>query len=409
MNAHTALTRDIPAHVDPAQVVDFDMFRDHRYREPGGPHAALARLAAEDGRGIFWTPHNGGHWLINDHALLFEAVRMPELFSSTAMTIPPMPAELEPKLLPLFSDPPVHGPYRLPLMKAFAPARIAAMEGSIRAFAIELIEAVAGEERFDFFDKIAEPMPVVIFMKLMGMPLERMHEFRGWMVDMVSDSDEARGGAHRNVNAMMKPLIEARQAEPQNDLISWLLESDIGGRPITYDEMQAYSLLLFAAGLDTVANSIGFGMNHLATDIALQERLREEPELIPEAVEEFLRMFAVATVARTVTRDAEFAGARLRAGERVMLMIPGANLDPELFPDPEHFDLDRENKAHISFNSGPHRCVGSHLARLELRVFYEEWFRRMPNVRLDRERPPEYRTGPTLAVHKLPLVVLQSA
>jgi cytochrome P450 len=351
MNAHTALTRDIPAHVDPAQVVDFDMFHDHRYREPGGPHAALARLAAEDGRGIFWTPHNGGHWLINDHALLFEAVRMPELFSSTAMTIPPMPAELEPKLLPLFSDPPVHGPYRLPLMKAFAPARIAAMEGSIRAFAIELIEAVRGEERFDFFDKIAEPMPVVIFMKLMGMPLERMHEFRGWMVDMVSDSDEARAGAHRNVNAM----------------------------------------------------------NHLATDVALQERLRAEPGLIPEAVEEFLRMFAVATVARTVTRDAEFAGARLRAGERVMLMIPGANLDPALFPDPERFDLDRENKAHISFNSGPHRCVGSHLARLELRLFYEEWFRRMPNVRLDRERPPEYRTGPTLAVHKLPLVVLQSA
>lgn len=410
MNAHTALTRnEIPAHVDPAHVVDFDMFHDHRFNEPGGPHAALARLADEAGRGVLWTPHNGGHWLINDHELLFEAVRNPGLFSSTAMTIPPMPAELEPKLIPLFTDPPEHGPYRVPLMRAFAPGRILAMEASIRAFAAELIEAVADKERFDFFDAIAEPMPVVIFMKLMGMPLDRLHEFRGWMVDMVSDSDEARAGAHRNVHAMMKPLIEARQIERGDDLISWLLDSDIDGRPISYDETQAYCLLLFAAGLDTVANSLGFGMNHLASDLALQERLRAEPEMIPEAVEEFLRMFAVATVARTVTRDAEFGGVRLRQGERVMLMIPAANFDPKVFPDAERFDLDRENKAHISFNSGPHRCVGSHLARLELRLFYEEWFKRMPNVRLDPDRPAEYRMGPTLAVHKLPLVVDRAA
>jgi cytochrome P450 len=224
------------------------------------------------------------------------------------------------------------------------------------------------------------------------------------MVDMVSASDEARTGAHRNVAAMMKPLIEARQAERGNDLISWLLEADIDGRPITYDELQAYCLLLFAAGLDTVANSMGFGMNYLAADVALQERLRAQPEMIPEAVEEFLRKYAVAMPGRTVTRDAEFGGVQIRAGERVMLMFPGANTDPTIFPDPEAFDLDRENKVHLSFNSGPHRCVGSHLARLELRVLYEEWFKRMPNVRLDPERPTQYRTGVTLAVHSLRLI-----
>ena len=405
MNAHTALTRkDIPSHIDPAHVVDFDIFNDDRFKQPGGPHAALSRLAEEAGRGMLWTSHNGGHWMINDHELLFEAVRDPGLFSSTAMTIPPMPAELEPKLIPLFTDPPQHGPYRMPLMKAFAPGRIQAMERDIRAFAVELIEAVAGKERFDFFDKVAEPMPVVIFMKLMGMPLDRLHEFRGWMVDMVSDDDIARAQSHRNVAAMMKPLIEARQAARGNDLISWLLDSDIDGRAITYDEMQAYCLLLFAAGLDTVANSIGFGMNHLASDIALQERLRKDPSLIPEAVEELLRKYAVAMPGRTVTRDAEFGGVRLRAGERVMLMLPAGNVDPKVFPDPERFDLDRENKVHMSFNSGPHRCIGSHLARLELRVLYEEWFKRMPNVRLDPDLPPLYRTGPTLAVHRLQLI-----
>jgi cytochrome P450 len=410
MNAHTALTRkEIPAHVDPAHVVDFDMYHDHRYQEPGGPHAALSRLADESGRGMMWTPHNGGHWFINDYELLFEAVRDPGLFSSTAMTIPPMPPELEPRVIPLFSDPPEHGPYRLPLMKAFAPGRIQAMERDIRAFAGELIDAVVGEERFDFFDKIAEPMPVIIFMKLMGMSLDRLHEFRGWMFDMVSDDDNLRAASHRNVAAMMKPLIEARQAERGDDLISWLLEADIDGRPITYDELQAYCLLLFAAGLDTVANSMGFGMNYLASDVALQERLRAQPELIPEAVEEFLRKYAVAMPGRTVTRDAEFGGVQLRAGERVMLMFPGGNTDPKIFADPERFDLDRENKLHLSFNSGPHRCVGSHLARLELRVLYEEWFKRMPTVRLDPDAPPVYRTGVTLAVHRLPLIVEKAA
>jgi len=410
MNVHTPLTRkEIPAHIDPANVVDFDMCNDYRYRAPGGPHAALSRLAEECGRGMKWTPHNGGHWFINDHELLFEAVRDPGLFSSTAMTIPPLPPELEPRAIPLFSDPPEHGPYRMPLMKAFAPARIQAMERDIRAFAGELIDAVAGETRFDFFDKIAEPMPVIIFMKLMGMNLDRLQEFRGWMVDMVSDSDEARLGSHRNVAAMMKPLIEARMVERGNDLISWLLDADIDGRAITYDELQAYCLLLFAAGLDTVANSMGFGMNYLAGDVVLQERLRAQPELIPEAVEEFLRLYAVAMPGRTVTRDAEFGGVRVRAGERVMLMFPGGNTDPKIFSNAEAFDLNRENKVHLSFNSGPHRCVGSHLARLELRVLYEEWFKRMPNVRLDPEHPTQYRTGVTLAVHSLPLIVERRA
>jgi cytochrome P450 len=395
----------IPPHVDPAHVVDFNVFRDHRLKSDEPPHAAFLRLKAENDHGMLWTPHNGGHWIIANHELLFDAVRNPGLFSSTAMTIPPMPPELEPRLLPLFSDPPLHGLYRLPLMRAFAPARIQAMEAAIRAFAIELVEAVSDQNGFDFFAKIAVPLPVVIFMKLMGMDLSRLAEFRGWTLEFLSDDDMTRVNAHRKVGEMMKPLIEARQAKREQDLISWLLDSDIDGRAPTFDELQAYCLLLFAAGLDTVANSLGFGMAHLASEPALQDRLRSEPALIPEAVEELLRLYAVAMPGRTVARDAEFGGVRLRAGERVMLMIPGANLDPAAFPEPERFDLDREHKAHMSFNSGPHRCVGSHLARLEMRVFYEEWFRRMPNVRLNPDAPPAFRSSLILAVERLPLVV----
>ena len=110
----------------------------------------------------------------------------------------------------------------------------------------------------------------------------------------------------------------------------------------------------------------------------LQDRLRADPTLIGEAVEEFLRKFGIANVVRIVTRAAEFGGVQLKAGERVLLMLAAGNYDPKIFPNPAEFDLDRDNKTHISFNTGPHRCVGSHLARVELKLFYEEWFKRMP-------------------------------
>ena len=397
-----ALTRPIPPHIEPKNVVDYDIYNDHRYAAVGDLHEGLNRLAEEVGRGIFWTPHNGGHWFVNDHEMIFEAVRNPEIFSNTAQTIPPLPEE--PKLLPLFSDPPIHMTYRLPLMKQFAPGPINKLEESIRAFCAELIEAVAAKGRCEFVDAISEPMPIITFMKFMGMPLDRMREFRNWIYDLMSSDDDLRAGGWRNIRALMDVLIKERQAQRRDDLISRMLDAKIDDRAITLEEMHAYCIQLFAAGLDTVANSLAFAMNHLAGDAPLQNRLRANPDLIPEAVEEMFRKYAVAMSPRTATRDVEFHGVHIKKGERVLMMLPAGNLDPKIFPDPTKFDLDRENKAHITFMVGPHRCIGSHLARLEMRVFLEEWFKRMPNVRHDPKEPPAYRAAIILALKTLPLV-----
>ncbi len=405
MNAPNALTRpSVPDHVRPESVVDFDLYRDHRFEEEDGLHEGLWRLIQETGQGIFWTPHNGGHWFITDHELLFQAAKQPELFSSTAMTLPPMPADQEPRLIPLGLDPPVHGAYRLPLMRAFSPDIIKAMEKDIRAFAAELIEGIRPNGRAEFVEAIAEPMPIMIFMKLMGMPLDRLREFREWVYDMLSPDNDRRASSYVHVHAMMEPLIREREKEPRDDLISRLVHSEIDGRPVTYDEVQAYCLLLFAAGLDTVANSLSFGVCLLSRDQELQARLRANPELIPEAVEEFLRRYGIVFTPRTAAKDMHFGGVDICKGERVLLMLPAGNLDPTAFPDPARFDLDREDKAHMTFNSGPHRCIGSHLARLELRVFYEEWLKRMPRVQIDPDRRVTYRTGLTLALDKVPIV-----
>lgn len=397
--ATATLPRARPAHIPPERVVDYDVYRGAFPETTPDLHEGLYKLAEEYGRGIYWTPHNGGHWFINDFELLFDAARQPELFSSTEMTIPPVPEE--PRLIPLYLDPPEHGLFRAPLMRQFTPGKMAAMEDGIRAFANELIDAIEPEGRCEFVEAIAEPLPIVIFMRLMGMPLDRLREFRGWILDMLSSDDDRRASCYANIASLMDGLIRERQAQPKDDLISHLLTLEIGDRPIAYDEVQAYCLLLFAAGLDTVANALAFGMQFIATRPDLQARLSADPSLIPEAVEELLRKFGVPMPARTASRDFNFGGAEIRKGERVMLMLPACNLDPDAFPDPYSFDLDRKDKAHVAFNVGPHRCIGSHLARIELRVFWEEWLRRIPSFRLDPQRPAVYRAGLTLAVQEL--------
>jgi cytochrome P450 len=400
----TETYREPPPHIDLNRVIDFDFYSDHRYAKTGDIHRAMFRMAEEEGRGIFWTPRNGGHWCINDHAMLFDAVRDTQLFSSSALTLPPMPEGEEPRVLPISLDGEEHTAYRLPLLKAFAPASIKAMEPAVRAFAITLIESVRGIGRCNFVDTISEPLPVIIFMRFMGLDTTRLREFRLWVYDMLSSDDARRAGSHHKIQGMLAEVLAQRRVAPRDDLISRLLVGQVRGRPLEEDELLAFCLLLFAAGLDTVANALSFGMNHLARDPALQDRLRADPKLIPAAVEELLRLYGVANVVRVVKRDTEWHGANLKAGERVLMMLTVGNYDGAVYRDPAAFDLDREGEPHISFNVGPHRCVGSHLARLELNVFYTEWFKRMPNVWVDPEISPSLRGGQTLALGALPLL-----
>lgn len=398
-------TAALPPNVDRSRVIDFDLFADRRYAEAERPHDALLNLAAEVGRGIFWTPHNGGHWVINDHELIFEAMRNPEMFSSTGVaSLPPMPPELEPWLPPLSLDAPEHMKYRMPLVHAFSPDKMKALEGDIRRFAVELIEAVADKGRCEFVNSIAEPLPIVIFMKLMGLDISRLKEFRSWVKMMPSGNVEERLQSHRNINGMMSELIAARRAKPQNDLVSYLLGVQVDGKPLDDRQMHGVCMLLFAAGLDTVANALSLSMEFLARDPKFQDRLRASPNLIPEAVEELLRTRTVTHAVRRINREGEFHGVALKKGDLALMVLPLGNTDPRTFPDAAKFDVDREFKTHLTFGAGPHRCAGSHLARLELNIFFSEWFARIPNVQVDPAGRPEWRTTLVYAAETLPLV-----
>ena len=401
----------IPEHVDPSRHVDYNIYGDKRFGPNRDLHEALFDLGEEVGRGIFWTHHNGGHWLINSYDLLFEAVTNPEVFSSsnfmarpgTMVTIPSMHGE-EPYFGPNSLDPPEHLIYRKPLMQIFSPKAVREMESGVRRLASALVEGVKSRGRLEFLDAIGEPLPVTVFLNLMRMPVERLPEFRSWMNDMASDDLGRRNSAFSNVHDTMAELIEDRRRHPGDDLVTRLLNVDLRGSPPTQKDMDSYCLLLFTAGLDTLVNAFSLGAYQLGRDQSLQEELRADRSLIPEFIEEVLRRYGVSMPARIVTRDCEFGGATLKRGDLVLIMLPAGNLDPARFEDPLRFDIHREDKTHLTFNSGPHRCVGSHLARLEMRVLFEEWFDRMPNVRLDPAEPPTFRAGMNLTVRSLPLV-----
>lgn len=393
-------------------VFDFDFYTDPAYL--ADPHGRLLELLKE-APPVIWTPHQGGHWVLLSYEANLKAARDWETFSSQiiqkaqfeAMEAAQAPGSPHiPRAVPINLDPPDHTRYRLPLNGAFSPKTILALHNSIRALAGELIDNMKSSGRCEFINAVAEQLPVQVFLKLMGLPLERLPEYRELVRGHLASLQDIGQAARelQRMTAVMRDRFIERRDDPKNDLISMLWSLNIDGRPLTMEDMENYGVLLFIAGLDTVTNSMGFGVRHLAKEPALQEELRRNPALIPEAVEEFLRCYSIVQPFRRLTRDIEFEGLPMKENERALLCLPAADLDARTFPNPERVDLRRENKTHIIFNAGPHRCVGSHLARIELQTLYEELLSRLPPFRLDPEHQPSFHGGHVIGVNALHLV-----
>jgi cytochrome P450 len=402
-----------PAHVPESLVYDFDMFVDPSYLV--NPHERVLDLI-ENAPPLFWTPRRGGHWLLLSHEAIFKASRDWNSFSNEQMSRAQaqamranLPADMPhiPQALPITVDPPEHTKYRAPLASAFSPKAMAALKPEIKALADRLIDKVAPHGHCEFMAEIAEPMPVQVFLKMMGLPLERQQEYRmivrEHLANIVPDIMTTIRMMQKIAATVRDTLIERRDS-PRDDLISLLWQSEIDGQPTTLEDIENYAVLLFIAGLDTVMNGMGFGIRHIAEDAALQQRLRETPALIPEAVEELLRRYTFTVPVRRVAKDLVFEGVQMKEGDRVYLFLPAADLDPKGFPDPSQFDLDREDKAHIAFNVGPHRCLGSHLARIELQILYEQMLERLPPFRLAADRPPRFHGGHVVGADSLHIV-----
>ncbi|HKY91837.1 MAG TPA: cytochrome P450 [Nevskiaceae bacterium] len=391
-----------PAHVTDAVFYDFDLHADPAYLQD--PHARILDLL-KNAPPVFWTPRNGGHWMLMSHKANFDASRDTEGFSSEVIPQKQIQAMLAqrppgsphmPQPWPINIDPPLHTAYRAPLNMAFSPKSIMALKDGIRELAAELIEKMKVKGTADFIADVAEPLPVQVFLKMFGLPVERQKEYRAVVKDhMAGHKDpDPRSVMMRllKVTAIMKETVLDRKENPKDDIISMLWKADIGGKPTTIDDMENYCVVLFAAGLDTVVNGMGLGVRHLAMNPELQRQLRADPKLIPEATEEILRRYTFTVPPRRVNKDMTFQGVEMKNGDRAMLFLPAADLDAREYANPEKYDTKREN-VHIAFGAGPHRCLGSHLARVELQLMYEELLARMPEFRLAQDKPLTFHGG----------------
>jgi cytochrome P450 len=312
-----------------------------------------------------------------------------------------------PRAYPINLDPPLHAKYRTPLQRVFSPKTINALAGSIRELAGELLDEVVGQGQCEFMAAVAEPLPVQVFLKMLGLPLERFSEYRELVKEHLGQAHGDAASAIKQlqkVAAAMRGTILERRDNPRDDIISMLWQVEIDGKPTTLEDQENYGVLLFIAGLDTVMQGIGHGIRHLAQHIALQDELRANPALIADATEELLRRYTFTVPPRRVNRDMVFQNVTMKKDERAMLFLPGADLDSKEFPHADQFDLHREGKPHIAFNAGIHRCLGSHLARVELNIVYEVTLKRLPRFRLDPQRQATFKGGHVFGVEELYLV-----
>ena len=307
--------------------------------------------------------------------------------------------------IPLAIDPPEHSKYRMFLMPYFSPARISRdIEPRIRDVVVEMIDAIAAKGEVDMAWDFARVFPVRIFMGLMGFPKEMFDDFLEWEWNILhSGSLEKMQWALRNVLNFLRGFIAEKERNPDEHLTSSIVHGKIEGQPLSDDEKIGIVWFLWLGGLDTVAATISQMYRRMALQPAIQRQLREHPELIASAAEEFLRTQPILSSRRTATKDFEWHGMQIKAGDGFSCLNPAGNFDPARFKNPREFDPARKNNRHFTFVAGIHSCLGAHLARRELRVLLEEWLKRIPEFKVRPGADTTVFPG-LLSIRNLPLV-----
>lgn len=308
--------------------------------------------------------------------------------------------------IPLAIDPPEHSKYRLFLTQFFGPATITrVMEPTIRAVLDEMIDEIAEKGEVDMAWDFARVFPVRIFMGMMGFPKEMFDDFLEWEWNILHSGElEKMQWALSSVLKFLRGFIAEKEENPDEFLTSSIVHGKIQGRRFTEDEKIGMVWFLWLGGLDTVAATIAQMYRRMALQPELQKQLRENPELINGAVEEFLRTQPILSSARTATKDFEWHGIQVKKGDSFSCLNPAGNFDPARFENPREFDPTRKGNRHFTLVGGVHSCLGGHLARRELRILLEKWFEKIPG---------EFRVKPgadtsvfpgLLSIRNLPIV-----
>ena len=361
-------------------------------------------VAHSDRRGSTWLPTTYKDVVALAHDI--------EHFSSLDITVIPFTGEEpdEPVLPygvpPISADPPLHTWTRRLLLPWFSHRKVDSYEPMTRDLCNRLIDGFLADGRADAAADYAQQIPVRVIAAILGVPESLSDTFTGWVRDVLEFADDEvrrRDGTIALIEYFVAE-VERRKSEPGDDLLSALLQTEMDGEPIEVAVVLGVAALTLIAGVDTTWSAIGSSLWHLATHPDDAKTLSTDPDAMPLAIEELLRAFSPVTMARVVTSDLEFEGCLMQSGDKVLMNFPAANRDPEAFEHPDQVILDRAHNRHVAFGSGIHRCAGSNLARMELRVAIEEWLRRIPEFRVESGAEVTWAGGQVRGPRSVPVV-----
>jgi cytochrome P450 len=383
---------------------DYDIF------DPGYVSDPAPRWDELRGCPIAHTDRWGGAWLPTRYSDVHAIAHDVEHFSSREVTVVPrvvVPGTEHVHAPPIDSDPPEHSWARRLLLPAFAPRAVEKHEAATRALCRSLVDRFADRGRADAAVEYSQQIPSRVIAELMAIPSDRADDFTEWvrgLLELGQTDIPLRLRSREALFAFLGEIIEDRQRHPRDDLITELLQSEVDGQPVPVSHVLGTCQLLIIAGIDTTWSSIGSALWHLACHSEDRRRLAQDPTLIPTAVEELLRAHSPVTMARIVREPVEIGGVAMKPGERVLLSFPAANRDPDAFEDADKVVIDRQHNRHVAFGVGIHRCAGSNLARMEMRVALEEWLARIPEFRLEDPSRVTWAGGQVRGPRSIPVV-----
>ena len=389
-------------------------FDHHSATQAADPHSIFKIL--REACPIFWSEQNGGHWGVTRFDDCEAVLHDTETFSSRSVTVP---ASIFgdggfPVLPPITLDGEAHRNFRKIVMPAFSPKTIDRWEGITRETCREFIEEFAGNGAgggtgagsCDAAQDYARRIPIRVVSIMVGIPPEDEGLFSSWihrLVDVGGANLEEIATAGAEMMVYFAGIIADHRANPRDDLLTILINAEIDGDSLSDEQLLGFLFLMITAGMDTTWSVLGDILCHLGQHPGDRARIAADPGVIPAAIEEMLRVYSPAVLARVVTRDVDFRGVQMKAGQSVLICYPAANRDPRAFADPERVDFDRYPNRHVGFGLGTHRCLGVALARMELRVALEEWFARIPDFEVSAPEQVRWGAGPVRGPKTLPV------
>jgi cytochrome P450 len=334
--------------------------------------------------GTFYSPSSiggGGNWVTIKHATALEALRNGEYFRVGTVDVFPREQSNWYDMIPQEIEPPQHRKYRNIVDPMLSPVAVKQLEVDIRELANQLIDEFIDKGECEFTE--ARPLPVSVFLKFMGLPLDKRDIFVRWVVKLIQmmGSPDAMP-IMREIEEYLSSVIAEKRENPDSGAISRIVNGRIDGRPLEEREIFGFTFFLFVAGIDTVYAAMNNIWLWLSRNPSRRHEMIANPDKIDAQLEEMLRIYGVTFSGREIIKDLEFDGVTMKRGERLFCILPACNYDPDVFENPREVDFNRPRRPILTFTGGIHACMGAHLARLEMKIALQEWLRRIPDFHL---------------------------